>query len=116
MAATEEDTLVTRAFTGRPARGLRNRFVEEYQEAGPEPLAWPLQSLAAGDIYRASQSANNGDYSPLFAGQGLRMFKDERGAAEIVEKLVNEAKTVLSRLSGGTPSEQPRASDEPRRG
>ena len=116
LAATEEDTLVTRAFTGRPARGLRNRFVEEYQEAGPEPLAWPLQSVAAGDIYHASQSANNGDYSPLFAGQGLRMLKDERGAAEIVEKLVNEAKTVLSRLSGGTPSEQPRASDEPRRG
>jgi nitronate monooxygenase len=116
LAATEEDTLVTRAFTGRPARGLRNRFVEEYQEAGPEPLAWPLQSVAASDIYHASQSANNGDYSPLFAGQGLRMLKDERGAAEIVEKLVNEAKTVLSRLSGGTPSEQPRASDEPRRG
>ncbi len=116
LASTEEDTLVTRAFTGRPARGLRNRFVEEYQEAGPEPLAWPLQSVAASDIYQASQSANNGDYSPLFAGQGLRMLKDERGAAEIVEKLVNEAKTVLSRLSGGTPSEQPRASDEPRRG
>ena len=116
LAATEEDTLVTRAFTGRPARGLRNRFVEEYQEAGPEPLAWPLQSVAAGDIYHASQSANNGDYSPLFAGQGLRMLKDERGAAEIVERLVNDAKTVLSRLSGGTPSEQPPASDEPRRG
>jgi hypothetical protein len=44
------------------------------------------------------------------------MLKDERGAAEIVESLVNEAKTVLSRLSGGTPSKQPPASDEPRRG
>lgn len=109
LAATEEDTLVTRAFTGRPARGLRNRFAEEYQEAGPEPLAWPLQSAAAGDIYRASQSANNGDYSPLFAGQGLRMLKDEQGAAEIIEEIVNEAETVLSRLSGGTPPEPPRS-------
>ena len=116
LAATEEDTLVTRAFTGRPARSLRNRFVEEYQEAGPEPLAWPLQSVAAGDIYHASQFNNNGDYSSLFAGQGLRMLKDERGAAEIVEELVNEAETVLSQLSGGTPSEQPPASNEPRRG
>jgi nitronate monooxygenase len=85
LAATEEDTLVTHVFTGRPARELRNRFVEEYQDAGPEPLAWPLQSVAASDIYQASQSANNGDYSPLLAGQGLRMLKDNQGAAEIVE-------------------------------
>jgi hypothetical protein len=44
------------------------------------------------------------------------MLKDEQGAAEIVEELVNEAETVLSRLSGGTLPEHPRASDEPRRG
>jgi hypothetical protein len=75
LDATEEDTLVTRAFTGRPARGLRNRFVEEYLSDGPEPLAWPLQSVAAGDIYGASQAADNGDFSPLLAGQGLRRLK-----------------------------------------
>jgi len=105
LAATEENTLVTRAFTGRPARGLRNQFVEEYQYAGPEPLAWPLQSAAASDIYAAAQAANNGHYSPLFAGQGLRLLKEEQGAAEIVEEIVYEAGAVLSRLSGATPFE-----------
>jgi nitronate monooxygenase len=99
LAATEEDTVVTRVFTGRPARGLRNRFVEEYLSAGSEPLAWPLQRAAAGDIYKASQAADDGDYSPLLAGQGLRMLKeDEQGAAEIVEEVVAEAGAVLSRL------------------
>jgi nitronate monooxygenase len=105
LAATEEDTVVTRVFTGRPARGLRNRFVDEYLGTGSEPLAWPLQRAAAGDIYRASQKADNGDYSPLLAGQGLRTLKeDARGAGEIVEGLVEEAVGVLSRLSGGAPS------------
>src|ERR671916_420183 len=99
LAATEEDTVVTRVFTGRPARGLRNRLVEEYLVAGSEPLAWPLQRAAAGDIYGASQAADDGDYSPLLAGQGLRMLKeDEQGAAEIVEEVVAEAGAVLSRL------------------
>jgi nitronate monooxygenase len=98
LAATEESTVVTRAFTGRPARGLRNRFMNEYLSAGPEPLAWPLQSVAAGDIYSASQDANNGDYSPLFAGQGLRMLKDDQGAAEIVAEVIGGAKEILSRL------------------
>jgi len=105
LAAREEDTVVTRVFTGRPARGLRNRFVDEYLGAGSEPLAWPLQRAAASDIYRASQDADNGDYSPLLAGQGLRMLKEGgQEAAEIVEEVVTEAGTVLSRLSGGAPS------------
>jgi nitronate monooxygenase len=102
LDATEEDTVVTRAFTGRPARALRNRFLEEYLSAGPEPLAWPLQSLAASDIYAASQAANSDDYSPLLAGQGLRMLKGERGAAEMVEEILSEAATVLSRLQEAT--------------
>ncbi len=101
LAATEESTVVTRAFTGRPARGLRNRFVEEYLRAGPEPLAWPLQSIAAGDIYGASQTTDEDDYSPLFAGQGLRMLDEVKGAAEIVQELVEGAGDVLSRLRTG---------------
>jgi nitronate monooxygenase len=107
LAATEEDTVVTRVFTGRPARGLRNRFVEEYVGAGSEPLAWPLQRAAAGDIYRASQAADDGDYSPLLAGQGLRMLREDgQGAAEIVAGVVAEAEAVLARL-GGASSEAP---------
>jgi nitronate monooxygenase len=100
LDATETHTVVTRAFTGRPARGLRNRFVEEYLNAGPEPLGWQLQSIAAGDIYGASRSGDEDDYSPLLAGQGLRMLKDGQGAAEIVAELVDEAETALSRLRG----------------
>jgi nitronate monooxygenase len=100
ISATETDTVVTRVFTGRPARGLRNRFVEEYLGAGSEPLAWPLQRAAAGDIYRASQAADDGDYSPLLAGQGLRMLEEDgQGAAGIVEEVVAEAGAVLSRLA-----------------
>ena len=103
LNATESDTVVTRTFTGRPARALRNRFLEEYLSAGPEPLAWPLQSLAAGDIYAASQAAERDDYSPLLAGQGLRLLKQgEQSAAEIVEEVLSEAAVVLSRLQDET--------------
>jgi nitronate monooxygenase len=102
LNATETETVVTRAFTGRPGRALRSRFLEEYSSAGPEPLAWPLQSVAAGDIYAASQAANEDDYSPLFAGQGLRMLKGEQAATEIVEVILSEAAAVLSRLQDET--------------
>ena len=94
LSASETGTVVTRVFTGRPARALRNRFTEEY--AGSEPLAWPLQGAAAGDIYAASQARDDGDYSPLFAGQGLRMLDKEQGAAEIVEEIVSRASDLLN--------------------
>ena len=108
LAATEVDTVVTRVFTGRPARGLRNRFVEEYLGAGSEPLAWPLQRAAAGDIYKAAQAADNGDYSPLLAGQGLRMLEEDgQEAAGIVEEVVAEAGAVLSRLAAAPSDPSP---------
>ncbi len=50
------------------------------------------------DLYGASQAADDGDYSPLLVGQGLRMLKDGQCAAEIVRDLVEEAGGVLSRL------------------
>ncbi|MDQ3812698.1 MAG: nitronate monooxygenase [Armatimonadota bacterium] len=99
LAATEADTVITRAFTGRPARGVRNRLIEEYLASGVEPLAWPRQSLAAQDIYEAAQARGEADYFPLLAGQGLRLLKPDQGAAEIVEELVAEASEVLARLN-----------------
>jgi nitronate monooxygenase len=102
LEAGETDTVVTHVFTGRPARGLRNRLAEEYLQGGPEPLGWLLHSAAAGDIYGASQAADDGDYSPLLAGQGLGLLREEQGAGEIVEQLVEEAGNVLSRLGGTT--------------
>lgn len=100
LAGVETDTLVTHVFTGRPARGFRNRLAEEYLQGGPEPLGWLLHSAAAGDIYAASKAADDGDYSPLLAGQGLGLLREEQGAAEIVEQLVREARSALSRLGG----------------
>ncbi len=99
LGATETDTVVTRAFTGRPARGVRNRFVEEYTRGGPEPLPFPFQGMATEDIYRESQARDEGDYFLLLAGQGLRMLKGEQGVAEVVAEVADGAREVLDTLS-----------------
>jgi nitronate monooxygenase len=91
LQSTETDTLVTKAFTGRPARSIRNHFVTEFEKAGIRPLAWPLQGIAADDIYRKAELKNNADYFPILAGQGLRLLGEkEQAAAEIVEELLRE--------------------------
>src|ERR1051325_3724266 len=78
LAAKESETIITRAFSGRPARGLRNQFIDEYRKLGPQPLAWPFQALAADDIYAAAQKQNNADYFPLLAGQGVGLVKGKQ--------------------------------------
>jgi nitronate monooxygenase len=100
LAAKESDTIITRAFSGRPARGLRNHFVEEYHKAGPQPLAWPFQALAADDIYAAAQKQNNADYFPLLAGQGVGLLKGNQkyNAEGIIQELMTEANQTLSKL------------------
>jgi nitronate monooxygenase len=95
LQATEADTLVTKAFTGRPARSIRNRFITEFEKAGIRPLAWPLQGIVADDIYRQAELKNNADYFPILAGQGLRLLQEERAAVEIVEELVRETVQVI---------------------
>jgi nitronate monooxygenase len=74
--AKETDTVVTRSFSGRPARSVRNRFIEEYHKSSSKPLAWPLQALAADDIYSAAQANGRVEYYPLLA-QGLRLLKKD---------------------------------------
>jgi nitronate monooxygenase len=102
FAAKETDTVITRSFSGRPARAIRNRFTEEYRKSGSKPLAWPLQALAADDIYGAAQETNKVEYYPLLAGQGLRLLKKNQGAAEIINEIVQDANNIISRLKNVT--------------
>jgi len=96
LQATEADTLVTKAFTGRPARSIRNHFITEFEKAGIRPLAWPLQSIAADDIFRQAALKNNADYFPILAGQGLRLLLDEQQTStDIVEELVRQTVQVI---------------------
>jgi nitronate monooxygenase len=100
FAAKEADTVISRSFSGRPARAIRNRFIEEYHKSNSKPLAWPLQSLAADDIYKAAQAQGITDYYPLLAGQGLRLLKRDQSVTEIIEEIVVESHRIISKLGG----------------
>jgi nitronate monooxygenase len=98
LSAKEDDTVVTKVFTGLPARVLRNRFLDEYTQSHIEHLKWPLHRTITEDIYLNAQNKNNADYYPLFSGQGLRMLKEDQSAEEIVKEIINEAKEQVKIL------------------
>ncbi|MBL8351055.1 MAG: nitronate monooxygenase [Burkholderiaceae bacterium] len=62
-------TTLTRLFTGRPARGIVNRFIRELGPMNPAAPAFPLAAAAVAPLRERAEAQGSGDYSPLWAGQ-----------------------------------------------
>lgn len=91
-------TVLTRAFTGMPARMLRNRFTQEMQGA---PLAsFPSQHLLTMPIRTAAAKANRADLMALYAGQNYPLITN-LPASEIIPLLVEQTTLAIQRLNKG---------------
>ena len=97
--ARDSDTVITRALSGRPARGLPNRLVAALEAAGPPALGYPRQAVASADLRAAAAAADRPDLIALFAGQAAGLATGSPPAAEIVEEVVAEAAAVLRELA-----------------
>ena len=99
LRARDDQTVVTRAFSGRPARGIVNAFIEQMSAPGaPEPLPFPIQNALTGPMRRAAAQANDSGRLALWAGQGAPLAR-AIGAADLVERLVEERASVVRQLS-----------------
>jgi nitronate monooxygenase len=77
-------TTMTRAFSGRPARAIVNRFVLDHPDA---PAGYPEINNATRPLRAAAAAAGDPDGMSLYAGQGFRAAS-ERPAAEIIDELM----------------------------
>ena len=98
LRSTSDATAVTRAFTGLPARVLRNRFQQDYEASRAPVLPGLLQAALEQDIWLAAARSNNPDYFPLYAGQSVGIIHDLPGAADVVHAIVVEAEAVMQNL------------------
>jgi nitronate monooxygenase len=102
IASADTATAVTRAITGRYARGIRNTLMDTL-EAQPERVApYPVQNALTQELRQAAARADRGDYLSLWAGQGAPLSRHRRlgcGAGEIVDALDAEWRAALRRLS-----------------
>jgi nitronate monooxygenase len=96
-SARDDGTRLTNVFTGRPARGLVNRFAAE---VGPmcEDAAVPVGGGAAAPLGAMAEKRGSGDFSPLWAGEAAALARDE-GAEALTRRLWADGLAVMSRLS-----------------
>jgi len=62
-------TALTKGFTGRLARGIHNRVMEDLNRAGTEILPYPLQRTLVRNLTIAAEAAGRADLVPMWAGQ-----------------------------------------------
>ncbi len=94
--SNEENTMVSKSVTGKPARLIRTKWAQAYLDAKMDPLPMPFQSMVSGQILAAGQIGKRGDIAPGFAGQGIGLIKKVRPAREIFDDLVEGCRRALA--------------------
>jgi nitronate monooxygenase len=88
-------TALTRAFTGRSARGIENRFMREHEHEAPP--GYPEVHHLTAPLRAAAREAGDSDAFHLWAGQAHTLAA-ELPAGELVRRLAAEARTAVDEL------------------
>jgi nitronate monooxygenase len=89
LTARADSTVITRAFSGRPARGLLNTFISKLEGNEKIILPFPLQNALTRPMRNAAAQLGESGYLSLFVGQGVTRART-LPAAELVQRLVAE--------------------------
>lgn len=89
LAAARDTTVITRAFSGRPARGLANAFTERLEGQPQVLLPFPLQNTLTRAMRAAAAKRGDAGHLSLWAGQGVARAR-ALPAGELVRRLVEE--------------------------
>jgi nitronate monooxygenase len=79
-------TAITNVFTGRPARGIVNRFIREVGPISSDAPAFPLAFSAVFPLIAKAMENGRSDFAPMWAGQNVSGCK-EVPAAQITQEL-----------------------------
>ena len=95
LAAAADTTVITRAFSGRPARGLANAFVARLRGKEDAILPYPVQNALTRPMRGAAAKRGIAGFLSLWAGTGVARAR-ALPAGELVRHLVEEMRAAAS--------------------
>lgn len=110
LNATSEDTIRSKAWTGKPARMLKNKWTEAWENPeNPDPLPMPLQGMITFDAMRRTSmyasSGNTQEVSFNAAGQVIGQVKQVESVRDVIYRMINEYLDSVERLNELLPKE-----------
>lgn len=95
VEGVDESTVVSRSVTGKPARLIRTKWTDLWQDGERQPLPMPYQAIVAAHVLAAGTAAERADIDAGFAGQALGLIHKVRPAREVLLELAADAEEAL---------------------
>ena len=100
VESTSEDTVITRAHSGKPCRVVRSDWINAWEQPGaPEPLAMPLQQVLTGDVFASMHEHDDARLIYEAAGQSVFAINGETTVANQMAALVQGMESAWNRLA-----------------
>jgi NAD(P)H-dependent flavin oxidoreductase YrpB (nitropropane dioxygenase family) len=96
LAATEEDTRVTRLYSGKTMRNINNPLIEYWESQKLDALPMGMQGIVSGEIMAGAREANRLELLMNPAGQISGLLHESRPAREIFDEMVRDAAEIMS--------------------
>ncbi|MCC2595409.1 nitronate monooxygenase [Pusillimonas sp. MFBS29] len=99
VASTSEDTLITRAHSGKPCRVVRSDWIDAWEAPdAPSPLGMPMQQALVGDVFASIHERDDARLIYEAAGQSVFGIEALTTVAEQMSRLVSDMDTAWERL------------------
>lgn len=96
LAATEEDTRVTRLYSGKTMRNINNPLIEYWESQKLDALPMGMQGIVSGEIMQGARQADKLELLMNPAGQISGMLKESRPAKAIFDEMVADAARIIA--------------------
>lgn len=93
LNAKEDQTVLTRSFSGKWARGIKNEFILEMRKHEANLPDFPVQNILTQDIRKASATQGQQDYMSLWSGQSPRLAKNQT-VETLIKNIIAEAEKI----------------------
>lgn len=89
----QDNTVLTRAFSGKLARGIRNKFIERMDEKKTNILNYPIQNALTTTMRKKAKEEQNIDFMSMWSGQSAPLCRKLR-ASELIKTLIIEVESL----------------------
>jgi len=105
--ATDEDTIITRSYSGKPMRVFKNEWVADWEKRPQDIKPFPQQAMLSGQAgvmggIGGQIEGLSRERSAFAMGQGSGAITDVKPSREIIREIMEEAEEVVARLSALT--------------
>lgn len=99
LGATSSDTIRSRAFSGKPARLLKTKWIEAWEaEDSPGTLPMPLQGILVSEAHQRLSQMDDPELVAMPVGQIVGRMNEQEAVADVVARLVEEFEEAAGRI------------------